>query len=187
MVSCGCQLNGQVTWRRSQLTWNLIGSIGVTCWSKTAKIVPIENPRWLPSWKTISNHFPEEKGQMTWNFIQWKYQIDLFKLQPWGKKWLVLKWAIQAHLGPLVLFFHENICCGYSLEAPHWGASNGVPTKYVLWRNKKNISIFPLKKVTYLKLCKDYSKHMFAWRNKKNIYLHTPLILGPIVQSLWRR
>ena len=22
------------------------------------------------------------------------------------------------------LFLHENICCGYSLEVPHWGASN---------------------------------------------------------------
>ena len=25
------------------------------------------------------------------------------------------------------LFLHENICCGYSLEAPHWGASNEYP------------------------------------------------------------
>ena len=25
------------------------------------------------------------------------------------------------------LFLHENICCGYSLEAPRWGASNEYP------------------------------------------------------------
>ena len=39
---------------KSQLTPNLVRSIGVTCRSKIAKIVPIGNPRWLPwlpSWK----------------------------------------------------------------------------------------------------------------------------------------
>ena len=25
------------------------------------------------------------------------------------------------------LFLHENFCCGYSLEVPHWGASNEYP------------------------------------------------------------
>ena len=25
------------------------------------------------------------------------------------------------------LFLHKNICCGYSLEAPHQGASNEYP------------------------------------------------------------
>ena len=34
---------------KGQLTQNLLGSIGVTCRSKTAKIVPIGNPRWQPS------------------------------------------------------------------------------------------------------------------------------------------
>ena len=41
---------------------------------------------------------------------------------------------------------HKNICCGYSLEAPLRGASNEYPQHMVLWRNKKNISIFLLKK-----------------------------------------
>ena len=27
----------------------------------------------------------------------------------------------------LLLFLHKNVCCGYSLEAPHWGASNEYP------------------------------------------------------------
>ena len=39
------------------------------------------------------------------------------------------------------LFLKENICCGYSLEAPHLAAS------------------------------KEYPQHMFSLRNKKNIYL----------------
>ena len=33
---------------------------------------------------------------------------------------------------------HKNICCGYSLEAPHRGASNEYPQHMFLWRNKKN-------------------------------------------------
>ena len=44
------------------------------------------------------------------------------------------------------LFLHENICCGNSLEAPRWGASNEFP------------------------------QHMFSCRNKKNVYLIPPLV-----------
>ena len=33
---------------KGQLTRNLVGSIGVTCRSKIAKIMPIVNPSWLP-------------------------------------------------------------------------------------------------------------------------------------------
>ena len=40
-----------------QLTWYLVRSIGVTCRSKIAKIVPIRNPRWPPSWKSIFRFF----------------------------------------------------------------------------------------------------------------------------------
>ena len=70
------------------------------------------------------------------------------------------------------LFLHENICCGYSLEAPCRGASNeyhnicfcgeirkiwrGTSNEYpqhmFLWRNKKDISIFRIKKAPYLLL-----------------------------------
>ena len=39
-----------------------------------------------------------------------------------------------------------NVCCGYSLEAPHQGASN----KYLL--------------------------HMFSWRNKKKYHMATPFV-----------
>ena len=40
------------------------------------------------------------------------------------------------------LFFHENIHCGYSLEAPHLGASDEYPQHMFLWRNKKDTSTF---------------------------------------------
>ena len=43
-----------------QLTWYLVGSIGVTCRSEIAKIVHIGNPRWppwSPSWKSIFRFF----------------------------------------------------------------------------------------------------------------------------------
>ena len=42
------------------------------------------------------------------------------------------------------LFLHENICCGYSLEAPRRGASNEYPQHMFLRRNKKNIMWIPL-------------------------------------------
>ena len=51
------------------------------------------------------------------------------------------------------LFLDENICCGYSLEAPRRGASNEYPQHMFLLRNKKDISIFRLKKAPYLLLC----------------------------------
>ena len=58
------------------------------------------------------------------------------------------------------LFLHKNICCGYSLEAPHRGTSNEYPHIF-LWRNKKNINTFGLKKkkTSYQKLCNTSSIH----------------------------
>ena len=37
------------------------------------------------------------------------------------------------------LFVRKTICCGYSLEVPHWGTSNEYPQHMFSWRNKKNI------------------------------------------------
>ena len=51
------------------------------------------------------------------------------------------------------LFLDENICCGYSLEAPRRGASNEYPQHTFSSRNKQNISAVWLKKVPYLELC----------------------------------
>ena len=50
------------------------------------------------------------------------------------------------------LFLHKNICCGYSLEAPRRGASNEYPQHMFSWSNKKDISIFRMKKAPYLLL-----------------------------------
>ena len=52
---------------------------------------------------------------------------------------------------------HENICCGYSLEAPHWGTSNEYPQH--MWGASN-----------------EYPQHMFSSRNKKNIMWIPPLI-----------
>ena len=57
------------------------------------------------------------------------------------------------------LFLHENICCGYSLDAPCRGTSNEYPQHMFSWRNKKNIyripSLIQTYAVTsfYLELC----------------------------------
>ena len=52
----------------------------------------------------------------------------------------------------IFLISHENIHCGYSLEAPRRGASNEYPQHMFLWRNTKNINTFGLKKAPYLEL-----------------------------------
>ena len=36
----------------------------------------------------------------------------------------------------------NNICCGYSLEVPHRGTSNGYPQHMLSLRNKTNIKTF---------------------------------------------
>ena len=41
---------------------------------------------------------------------------------------------------------HKNIYCGYSLEVPLWGTSYEYPQYMFLWRSKKNINTFLLKK-----------------------------------------
>ena len=55
----------------------------------------------------------------------------------------------------IFLFLDEyiHVCCGYSLEAPRRGASNEYPQHMYSLRNKKDISIFRMKKVPYLFLC----------------------------------
>ena len=41
------------------------------------------------------------------------------------------------------LFLHENICCGYPLEAARRGASNEYPQHMFSWRNKTDIMRIP--------------------------------------------
>ena len=42
------------------------------------------------------------------------------------------------NLGIIFLFLRKNICCGYSLEVPRWGASNEYPQHMLLWRTGEN-------------------------------------------------
>ena len=48
-----------------------------------------------------------------------------------------------------LIFLLENICCGYLLEGPQLLMNTH---KMFLWRNKKTVSTFRLKKVPYLDL-----------------------------------
>ena len=59
------------------------------------------------------------------------------------------------------LFLDKNISCGYSLEAPRWGASNEYPQHIFLSRNKKNIDTFWLKKAPYQELWGKYLPYFF--------------------------
>ena len=52
----------------------------------------------------------------------------------------------------IFLFLHRNICCGYSLEAPHLGTSNKCLQFMFSWRNRKNINTFWRAKMPYLEL-----------------------------------
>ena len=63
---------------KGQLTRNLVGSIGVTCRSKIAKIVPIVNPSWLP-FRVCSNDHAQLTG-MPYIFFKIKNCLndDLF-------------------------------------------------------------------------------------------------------------
>ena len=53
--------------------------------------------------------------------------IRLVKEEYWWKFWYIF-----------FLFFHKNICCGYSLEVPQWGTSNEYPQHMFLWRTEEN-------------------------------------------------
>ena len=68
--------------------------------------------------------------------------------------------TVKSDIGLKALFFNqkvaiffllldENICCGYSLEAPQRGASNEYPQHMFSSRNKKTIYLIPTLIKTY--------------------------------------
>ena len=63
------------------------------------------------------------------------------------------------------LFLHENICCGYSLEAPYQGASNEYLQHMFSWRDKKHISAFRLNKLSY---CRLFFSTFFTFNDNKS-------------------
>ena len=58
----------------------------------------------------------------------------------------------RSNLTTVFLFLHENIYCGYSLEAPYQGAFNEYPQHMFLWGNKENINIFVHRKNAFLEI-----------------------------------
>ena len=79
-------------------------------------------------------------------------------------------WGYQQNI---FLFLHKNIYCGYPLEVPHQGTSNGYPQYMFPWRNKKTINNFRLKNVPYLKL----------WYTTFTVYI-TNLIVNKCIKPL---
>ena len=53
----------------------------------------------------------------------------------------------------IVLFVHKSICCVYSLEAPHRGASNEYPQDMFMWKTYAASIVYP--------------QQRFSWTNKK--------------------
>ena len=80
------------------------------------------------------------------NVYPYKPQFYYIKL---GFKGVKIIWVC---FRDVLLFFQENIGCGYSFEGPHWGPSNEYPQHIFFWRNKKNMNIFFVEKSTILEL-----------------------------------
>ena len=71
-------------------------------------------------------------------------------------------WRYQVNI--FFLFLLENIYCGDSLEMPCQGTSNEYPQHMFLWRNKKNINTFWMKKLP----CQSLLTFTTLWVNSKN-------------------
>ena len=71
------------------------------------------------------------------------------------------------------IFLHKNIFCGYSLEAPRRGASNEYLQHMFLWRNKKNINTFWLKK-------KAAYQELWVISSRSVLYLTTLFLNNPL-------
>ena len=52
----------------------------------------------------------------------------------------------------IFVFLHKNVCCDYSLEAPHRGASNEYPQHRFFVEKDKNIIVFVYKILACLEL-----------------------------------
>ena len=70
------------------------------------------------------------------------YPHNIFLISPWKHMlWLLIRSAWQ-----YFSYLSTKTCCGYSLEVPCQGTSNEYPQHMFSWRNKKNISIFGLRR-----------------------------------------
>ena len=71
-------------------------------------------------------------------------------------------------------YFSTKTCCGYSLEAPHRGASNEYPQHTFSWRNKKNIYRIPSLIWTYAEALLSTNNIYF----QREIFILTLLLSG---------
>ena len=90
------------------------------------------------------------------------------------------------------LFLDKNICCGYSLEAPRWGASNEYTTTYYVFIEKYRY--FLVEKAPYQELwwwyCMSHNKRKCTfWHvlpTKIQISLCIPTVWSASSLSAWR-
>ena len=103
-------------------------------------------------------------------------------------------WVLIRSASASFLFLNENICCGYSLEAPRRGASNSLeaprrgasneyPQHMFSSRNKKDISIFWMKKAPYLLLCR--SEFLLGAHVRRPVFWRC--VLNTALGRFWRR
>ena len=105
---------------------------------------------------------PEKVGSFTILFY-WVFP------KSWSQKWKVGVTYSKSGVNEnsvsgkyfYLIFLHKNICCGYSLEVPHWGTSNEYPQHMFWCRNKKNINKFHMNKAPYLEL---YYQLVLGWK-----------------------
>ena len=117
---------------KGQLTRNLVGSIGVTCRSKIAKIVPIVNPSWLP-FRVCSNDHAQLTGMPYIFFFKIKNCLndDLFI-------------SCDDRIGKML----HNICISAVAMSLRWATSGPwasclmSTTNLFLWGNKKILLLF---------------------------------------------
>ena len=73
------------------------------------------------------------------------------------------------------LFLHKNICCGYSLEAPQWGASNEYHNTYFRGEIWKISVLFCWKKCAMWSYVHSYVIGEIRWWGIKNQALFTAI------------
>ena len=117
------------------MPWKIVITLnfGLTTWNNS--FYQLTNLKTAGSLANVRSFQPKGKGKLFASF-----KLNYLLIATDKALFFIRKMLIS------FLFLDENICCGYSLEAPRRGASN------------------------------EYTQHMFSSINKKNIMLLPPLI-----------
>ena len=110
--------------QKTNLTRNFI----VTCRSKVAKIILTGNQRWAPSWSI--------------EVLVFNRKVN------WLETCLVIRWAIQGHLGPLVIYYDFNLLC-YFYKSFIWINMNPLSPAITKTRLFKYIENFTTKNLKF--------------------------------------